>query len=74
MKVRAKFKVDYVKHYDDVSEVKLLPVYDDTPGSENAEFFKYTPGGSIELSVVNPDTAISFKPGEEYYIDFIPSN
>lgn len=72
--VRAKFKVEHVKHYEDVSEVRLTPVYDEDPESENGKFFKYTPGGEIEMHVVNPETANLFEPGKEYYIDFTPAS
>ncbi len=42
-----------------------------TSGSEeNKEFFKYTPGGSISLSVVNAETAKQFEVGKEMYVDF----
>ncbi len=42
-----------------------------TSGSEeNASFFKYTPGGTISLSVVNAETAAPFEKGKEVYVDF----
>jgi len=51
--------------------VKLQPV---TSGSEeNREFWKYTPSGSIELSISNPEAAKIFEPGREYYVDFTPA-
>ena len=66
--VRAKFKCNSVGYYPDTCTVSLSPV---TNGSdENKEFFKYTPGGNIELSVVSKETANMFEPGKEYYVDF----
>ena len=44
-----------------------MPVYSGSP--ENEEFFKWTPGGDLSLSVVNPD--VEFEPDKEYYIDII---
>lgn len=41
---------------------------------ENEQFFKYTPSGRIEISVVNPSAAAQFEVGKEYYIDFTPAN
>ena len=49
-------------------EILLTPV---TSGSaENEQFYKFTPGGSVHLSVVNPPAAEFFKEGAEYYVDF----
>jgi hypothetical protein len=38
--------------------------------AENDAFYKYTPGGNINLGVLLADTANSFKPGKSYYVDF----
>lgn len=66
--VRAKFKCNSVGYFPDTCTVSLSPV---TNGSdENKEFFKYTPGGNIEMSVVSKATADMFEPGKEYYVDF----
>lgn len=51
--------------------VALLPV---TSGSdENKEFYRWTPGGRIELSTINPDAAAAFEPGKSVYVDFTPA-
>ena len=42
------------------------PVYSDDPNSENAQFFKYTPYGKLELGCTNGH---GFEVGKEYYID-----
>lgn len=48
--------------------VELTPV---TTGSdENKEFFKWTPGGKIEISTINESAAEQFIPGKEVYVDF----
>ncbi len=39
---------------------------------ENKKFFASTPGGRIELSVVNPE--VDFINGQTYYVDFTPSD
>lgn len=71
MTVRAKFKVEMITHNTSGAIITLFPV---TSGSEeNREFFKYTPGGKIELSTVNPEAAKQFTPGKEFYIDFTPA-
>lgn len=71
MSVRAKFKVESVLHSQNGHNVVLFPV---TSGSdENKEFYKYTPGGKIELSTINVAAAEQFVPGKEVYVDFSPA-
>lgn len=65
--IRAKFVVQEIKPDENCEgvNVRLLAV---TSGSEeNKSFSKYTPSGTIELFVSNPDAI--FEEGE-YYIDF----
>lgn len=74
MTVRAKFKCDSVtttstggQNKRILSQIVLTPV---TTGSkENEKMFEYTPGGKLELSVLNAKAAETFIPGNEYYID-----
>jgi hypothetical protein len=54
----------------ELQTLKLTPVYDPEPGSENHEFWAATPTGSIELSTVNAEAGNYFELGQEYYIDF----
>lgn len=74
MKVRVKFKVE-CKSPQDIDgacqTITLRAVYDGSP--ENKEFFKYTPAGQINLSIVNAVAAKQFEVGREYYVDFIPA-
>ncbi|HRD85799.1 MAG TPA: hypothetical protein PLF63_11570, partial [Rubrivivax sp.] len=51
----------------------LCPVYDPDPASENAQFFRWTPWGRIELGTVNPAAAAHFSQGAEVYVDFTPA-
>jgi hypothetical protein len=72
MPVRAKFKVQSVTETEGgLKSVKLHPVTSGSP--ENAEFFKWTPCGSIDLGTINPEAAEQFKPGTEFYVDFTPA-
>lgn len=67
-RVRAKFYVASVVGEQEGSIINLNAV---TSGSEeNESFFKLTPAGHISLSIVNPETASFFKPGENVYVDF----
>ena len=69
MSVRAKFKV-HMKNDTEGSgtTVYLVPVVGGS--SENEQFYKYTPGGQIQLSTINDDAAAEFEIGKEYYVDF----
>jgi hypothetical protein len=68
MSVRAKFRCNGNKD----GSVSLQAV---TTGSEeNKTFWKYTPAGSISLSITNPDAVNQFEAGKEYYVDFTPAD
>lgn len=70
--VRGKFKVVSVKHVDwnpDVRVIELSAVSNDgTP--ENERFHKYTPSGSITMTVDNPVASDQLILGETFYVDF----
>lgn len=69
MKVRAKFIVQSIARTTYGHQIKLTPV---TTGSEeNKSFFKYTPGGSIDLTTINDAAMEAFgNPGDAFYVDF----
>jgi hypothetical protein len=69
--VRAKFKCTAVTTNESGKTISLRPVYGNgDPNHENTQFYKYTPGGSIELSTVNEEAANKFEVGKEFYVDF----
>lgn len=72
--VRAKFMVTSVEHYAGGGRrVKMAPVSaDGIP--EHERFHKYTPSGSLEMTVDNPPAAEQFVPGAFYYVDFTPQD
>lgn len=37
---------------------------------EDNVFARYTPSGSLQMTINNPDLLGKFKPGEKYYLDF----
>lgn len=53
----------------ETSEVTLTPV----AGEENKTWAKYTPGGSVKLSINNPEAFAAFKIGETFFVDFTPA-
>jgi hypothetical protein len=74
MSVRAKFYVSevtksYYPNTTDRANVKLNAVMD----ADNKTWAKYTPSGSITLSIDNPAAVEQFKPGEYYFVDFSPA-
>lgn len=77
MSVRAKFKVTQVFEPHESAEIRdvyLSAVYDPDPGSENHEFWKYTPAGQIVLSTINPAAWRQFEVDKDYYVDFTPAD
>lgn len=72
MTVRAKFKVQSVTESEGgLKTANLSPVTSGSP--ENERFFKWTPGGQIQLGTINPDAAAQFVPGRQFYVDFTPA-
>lgn len=74
MKVRAKFYVQSVQNVHQPNPdatcaiVKLAAVYGDGKGNET--WSKYTPQGSVELTITNPAAVEAFELGASYYLDF----
>lgn len=79
MSIRAKFKCTSKseQEYNSVQggstfNIGLNPVmapHGDVD-SENAKFYKSTPGGKIELNIITPSAAEGFEVGKEYYVEF----
>jgi hypothetical protein len=68
-KMRAKFKCNSVTTYESGSITAVLyPVIEGS--EENKIFWKYTPNGSVELQINNPNAVGFFQPNKEYYLDF----
>ena len=40
-------------------------------GGDNTDWAKYTPSGTIEKTIDNPAAQGFFKPGADYYVDFV---
>ena len=71
--VRAKFKVQSVTESEGgLKTANLAPVTGGSP--ENDKFFKWTPGGQIQLGTMNAEAAAQFVPGRQFYIDFTPAD
>lgn len=74
MSVRCKFKVNTIEHHDGNGvTIKMSPTTSADPNSENAKFWKWTPGGSLVFNCVNPDAIKQLELGKEYYLDISPA-
>jgi len=69
MKVRAKFYLAHREEHPEGFNLTFQPVTGGSP--ENDEFFKYTPHGELKMGTINPEAAMSFEVGQEYYLDLI---
>ncbi len=75
-KAQAKFRCVAIKAADgqnviEGATVTFFPVSGGSP--ENEQFYRWTPGGTIELSTVNGNVAQFFVVGTDYYVDFTPA-
>lgn len=70
VRVRAKFACSGKEG----STVFLHTVWSEDIQSENGRFTKATPWGELRMNVDNPDAAIHFEVGKEYYLDFTPAD
>jgi hypothetical protein len=70
VRVRAKFSCSGREG----NTVFLHTVYSEDIQSENGRFTKATPWGELRMNVDNPDAAIQFEVGKQYYLDFTPAD
>lgn len=72
MSVRAKFRCSSVEDFGPgkTRSYKFNASVDKAGIPEAEQFTKYTPSGSLTISVDNP--AVVFVPGKEYFLDFTP--
>jgi len=69
----AKFKVGSTTNFGNNNvRAALSPVVQGS--EENKSFSMYTPSGSIELHITNPDALDFFEPAGEYYVEFKKAN
>lgn len=83
MSMRAKFYCNSIEEkfsgQDRFWQVSMSPVYHDpdSPGGmsapENEVFGKYTPSGSISMTIYNKAALKGWKAGQTFYVDFTPA-
>ena len=79
-KIRAKFtchNVNVTPRYKAEDDDQDYPVTETVKLSavvgmdgDNEDWSKYTPSGSVEMSIDNPGAQGFFKPGADYFLDF----
>lgn len=75
--MRAKMYVESVLRHTTVEVLTMRAVprsdsYPEDGSDEDNTYAKFSPSGSIELTVANPALIGKINPGEKYYIDFTP--
>ena len=76
MNMRAKFQLQSVEQFAQGTEtLKFTPVskksaYPADGLDEDNTYAKFSPSGSLSLTVANPALIVKFKPGETFYLDF----
>ena len=73
--MRAKFYVESVTATGDKTGITqehtvLKAVYGN--GEANKNWSRFTPNGSLSITITNPECFGKFVPGKEYFIDFTP--
>lgn len=73
--MRAKMLVSSVEVTMHGEIIKAAPVCGDKPFGEKGEsedntFARFSPSGSLSLTVNNPDLFGKIKPGQKFYVDF----
>ena len=64
-----KFQVESVEEQADQEIIKLSALYDEND-PEDTKFSKYTPWGSVEFGVSNPNVMGQFKVGDAFFVHF----
>lgn len=72
--VRAKFKVTSITHFNNdphnyMADVNLTAVH----GADNRTWSKWTPSGSLKMSITNPEAVARLELGKHYFLDFSPA-
>jgi len=73
--MRAKMQVSQVTDFGgNNQQVKMAPVCSKAFGpngeSEDNSYARWSPSGSLELTITNPDLKDKIKPGQKFYVDF----
>ncbi len=77
MNMRAKFVVRKVETFEQSENITFAAVsskpFDKDGNSEDNSFARWTPNGSLTMTITNPNLRGTIKEGENYYLDFTKS-
>ena len=73
--MRAKFKITKVEQYEGSERLEMTAVaksgsYPEDGSDEDNTYAKFSPSGSLMLTIANPALTGKFKPGQKFYLDF----
>jgi hypothetical protein len=69
----AKFTCTGIRNADEGEYVSLRAVYTTDPEDPNHSWSKWTPSGSMEMQITNPDARGKFVEGVEYFLTLKPA-
>lgn len=77
--MRAKMQVQEVKRFQGGDTVKMTAVarssaYPADGSDEDNTYAKFSPSGSLELTIANPALLGKLEPGQKFYLDFTPAD
>lgn len=70
--MRGKFRVDSINKTEHAEQLKLSAVYGNSTNAEDNTYSAATPSGTIEMTVTNKALWGTLKPGDRFYVDFVP--
>jgi hypothetical protein len=73
--MRAKMQITKIESYGSVEVLHFTAVakstaYPEDGSDEDNTYAKFSPSGTLHLTVANPALVGKFKPNEKYYLDF----
>jgi hypothetical protein len=73
--MRAKFQVSEVRRFPGGDTIKANAVaksggYPADGSDEDNTYAKFSPSGSLELTIANPELIGTIEPGQKFYLDF----
>jgi hypothetical protein len=75
--MRAKMRIASIKKFGDQESLFFNAVAKDGPypsdgSDEDNTFAKFSPSGSLQLTVANPALVGKYAEGDTFYLDFVP--
>ncbi|RWC25938.1 MAG: hypothetical protein EOS27_27145 [Mesorhizobium sp.] len=75
--MRAKMQVQEIKRYAANDVIKAVAVaaksYPADGSDEDNTYARFSPGGTLELTIANPVLLGKIEPGQKFYLDFTPA-